>query len=179
MRSPAVDAARGGIGIHPLGTPDLAWLEVAHAACFDEAWSRRELAHILALPGAFGLLARLPNGADEDRIGFALCHVAPGECELLSLGVLPAFRRRGAAARLLEAATERAAPAGARAMFLEVAVDNSVAQSLYRRHGFRTVGRREGYYARPDGNRVAAFTMRRELRAAAAAAGPWRPFLRR
>jgi ribosomal-protein-alanine N-acetyltransferase len=152
------------VSIRPLTAVDLTWLERAHALCFDDPWSRRELAQILALPGAFGLVARVPNGsAVDDRAGFALCRLAPAECELLSLGVLPLFRRRGIGGLLLTAASRRAAPAGARSMFLEVAVDNPAAQTLYRRHGFRPVGRREGYYARPGGRRVAAFTMRRDL----------------
>jgi ribosomal-protein-alanine N-acetyltransferase len=48
-------------------------------------------------------------------------------------------------------------------MFLEVATDNKSAQLLYRSFGFGAVGEREGYYQRPDGSRVSAYTMRADL----------------
>jgi ribosomal-protein-alanine N-acetyltransferase len=34
---------------------------------------------------------------------------------------------------------------------------------LYRSFGFAEVGEREGYYQRPDGTRVSAYTMRCDL----------------
>ena len=55
-------------------------------------------------------------------------------------------------------------------MFLEVAIDNLSAQALYERFRFVRVGTRPDYYARPDGSRMHAYTMRAEL--AAALAGP-------
>ncbi|MFN7144358.1 MAG: CHASE domain-containing protein [Myxococcota bacterium] len=61
------------------------------------------------------------------------------------------------------AAMERAHAAGARVMYLEVAVDNLSAQELYRAHGFERVGLRPDYYERADGSRVSAHTMRCDL----------------
>ena len=46
-----------------------------------------------------------------------------------------------------------------RTVHLEVEESNAPALALYRRLGFRIVGRREGYYAKPDGGKVAALTM--------------------
>jgi ribosomal-protein-alanine N-acetyltransferase len=47
-------------------------------------------------------------------------------------------------------------------MFLEVAVDNVAALALYRSRGFEAVGRRPGYYSRPDGP-IDAMIMRVDL----------------
>jgi [ribosomal protein S18]-alanine N-acetyltransferase len=47
---------------------------------------------------------------------------------------------------------------------------------LYRAFGFGAVGEREGYYQRPDGTRVSAYTMRCDLSrlpSGAAAARSW------
>jgi [ribosomal protein S18]-alanine N-acetyltransferase len=156
------------IGIKSVGPFDLGRLARLHRHCFDDPWSRSDLAHLLALPGGFGLLARVYDrhfaGLDGIRgAGFSLCRVVREECELLSIGVGPGYRRRGIGTALLRASMERCQRAGARTMFLEVAVDNEEAQALYRRYGVREVGRREGYYLRRDGSRVSAYTMRRGL----------------
>jgi ribosomal-protein-alanine N-acetyltransferase len=156
------------ISIKTVGPFDIGRLARLHQSCFDDPWSRSDLAHLLALPGGFGLLARLFEGSlagiDGLRgVGFALCRVVRDEAELLSIGVGPAYRRRSIASVLLKESMARCRQAGARAMFLEVATDNFAAQLLYQSFGFGEVGRREGYYLRPDGSRMSAFTMRCDL----------------
>ena len=156
------------ISIKTVGPFDLGRLSRLHQSCFDDPWSRADLAHLLALPGGFGLIARLFErnlvGLDGLRgVGFALCRVVRDEGELLSIGVGPAYRRRTIGAALLRESIERSRRAGARAMFLEVATDNQSAQGLYTAFGFVPVGTREAYYTRPDGSRVSALTMRCDL----------------
>lgn len=166
---PAVSGVNGRVvTIKPVGPFDVGRLARLHRHCFDEPWSRADLAHLLALPGGFGLIARVVDRhfAAFDGIrgaGFALCRVVRDECELLSIGVGPGYRRRGVGAALLRASMDRCRDAGARTMYLEVAVDNHEAQALYRRYGFREVGRRDGYYLRRDGSRMSAYTMRGDL----------------
>jgi [ribosomal protein S18]-alanine N-acetyltransferase len=84
---------------------------------------------------------------DEDRIaGFLVSRqTAPGERELLNLAVDPSFRRRGIARGLLKAELER----GPGQWFLEVRDSNGAALNLYETFGFRSVGRRDGYYTDP------------------------------
>ena len=159
---------RPTISIKTVGPFDLGRLARLHQSCFDDPWSRADLAHLLALPGGFGLLARLfegnLSGIDGMRgAGFALCRVIRDEGELLSIGVGPSYRRRAIGAVLLRECMERCQRIGANAIFLEVAADNSSAQALYRSFGFVEVGRREGYYQRPDGSRMSALTMRSDL----------------
>jgi ribosomal-protein-alanine N-acetyltransferase len=96
-------------------------------------------------------------------VGFALCRVIRDEGELLSIGVGPVYRRRAIGSALLRESMERCRRAGAATIFLEVATDNRSAQRLYRSFGFDEVGEREGYYQRPDGTRVSAYTMRCDL----------------
>ena len=157
--------------IKPLGAFDLGRLTRLHKHCFEEGWSRADLAHLLALPGGFGLIARQTGGGfagfDALRgIGFALLRVVRDECELLSLGVIPAQRRRGVAAAVLRMSLQSCRDAGAQTMFLEVAIDNLSAQALYERYRFTRVGTRPDYYARPDGTRMHAYTMRADIEAA-------------
>jgi ribosomal-protein-alanine N-acetyltransferase len=156
------------IDIDGIGPFDLGRLARLHRLCFDDAWSRSDLAQLLALPGGFGLLARSPGfhrlGIDTRRLlGFGLCRVVRDESELLSIGIAPDARGRGLGAWLLRACMANCRARGAQRMFLEVAVDNDAARALYDREGFLPVGRREGYYRRADGGRVAAVTMRIDL----------------
>ena len=156
------------VSVRTVGPFDLGRLSRLHKGCFEEAWSRSDLAHLLAMPGGFGLIARMYEGGlaglDAMRgVGFALCRVVRDESELLSIGVGPTYRRRGVAGYLLRASMERARAIGARQMFLEVAIDNEAAQQLYLVHGFECVGTRPEYYQRPSGERTAAYTMRCSL----------------
>jgi ribosomal-protein-alanine N-acetyltransferase len=125
----------------------------------ERPWSRQELAELLASPGVQGLLLQL--GAKE--VGFALCRVAADEAELLTLAVDPAHQRRGVGRSLLAAAIEHVAGAGARTLYLEVAVDNRGARALYDKAGFEESGRRATYYPREDGRTADALLMHFKL----------------
>lgn len=123
-----------------------------------EAWTRG---------GYLGELAdtrtRHYVAAEDDAgtlLGWAgLLSVAP-QGEILTVGTVPAHRRRGIATALVEHLAEHARAHGIGELFLEVREDNDAAQALYRAHGFTAVGRRPGYY---EHGRVAAVVMRREL----------------
>jgi [ribosomal protein S18]-alanine N-acetyltransferase len=132
-----------------------------HAACFPprERWGADAMALQLGQPGAFGLID--PAG------GMLLARLAADEAEILTLAVAPAARRQKRASGLLAAAAARATAAGARAMFLEVAAENTPARSLYAAAGFVEVGRRRRYYA--DGSD--ALLLLRDLTPAATTAG--------
>jgi [ribosomal protein S18]-alanine N-acetyltransferase len=123
-------------------------LAILHRACFpDDPWEAPALARIMALSGGFGWLAWEEN----EPAGFILVRDLGNECEILSLGVAPHWRRRGVARTLLQAAAEEAQRRGLPSIVLEVAVDNEPAFDLYIGIGFATVGRRARYYRRPDG----------------------------
>jgi [ribosomal protein S18]-alanine N-acetyltransferase len=112
-----------------------------HAAAFPpaEAWSRDVMLLQLELPTTIGLIH--PLG------GMVLARVAADEAEILTIAVHPVSQRLGIGGALLRAAKRASAAAGAVTMFLEVAVTNAAARSVYAAHGFTNAGRRPGYYA--------------------------------
>ena len=116
-------------------------LAALHAAAFPPAlaWGADTIAMVLALPGSFGLC--------RDGAGLVLARMAADEAEILTFGVVPAARRRGHGAALLQGALAVARARGAGAMFLEVAAGNAPALALYTREGFAEVGRRRRYYS--------------------------------
>src|ERR1700758_1501447 len=94
---------RAMIEVRPLGAFELAALAELHAACFEDAWDEAALAALLAMPGAFALIA------EADRAdGFVIARAAAGEAEILSLGVRPDLRRRGLGRSLLQSAIAEA-----------------------------------------------------------------------
>jgi ribosomal-protein-alanine N-acetyltransferase len=131
-------------------------LAVLHRACFpDDPWEAGALARIMALAGAFGWLAWV----EDEPVGFVLVRDLGNECEVLSLGVAPRWRRRGTAQTLLAATIAETRRRKLPSLVLEVATDNEPASALYARLGFVPVGRRLRYYRRPDG-RVDALILR-------------------
>lgn len=145
--------------IAPIPANAVEALAILHQACFpDDPWEAPALSRLMALSGGFGWLA----WEDRDPVGFILVRDLGAECEILSLGVAPRWRRRGVARELLAAATAEAQRRGLASIVLEVAVDNDAASNLYAVIGFVTVGRRARYYRRPDG-RIDALILRLAL----------------
>jgi ribosomal-protein-alanine N-acetyltransferase len=135
-------------------TPDdLAQL---HAAAFDDTrgWSAAEFAQLLGQTGVI---------LCDTGHAFALIRVTLDEAELLTLATDPSHRRQGRAKAILAEAESAATNIGAQQMFLEVAEDNAAANALYRKAGYKEVGRRPGYYATKAATPVAALVLRKEL----------------
>ena len=97
---------------------------------------------------------------EGELLGWGGVLVVTGSAELLTVGVVPAARRRGLARLMLAELYREARARGAQEMFLEVRVDNTSARDLYAAEGFADVGTRRGYY---DNGRTDAVVMRREL----------------
>src|SRR5512143_3140715 len=96
-----------------LGALDLDLAAALHRAAFaplgERTWTRQDVAELLASPGVRGVVLQC-EGKD---IGFALGRVAADEAELLTIAVVPDYRRRGAGRALLEAIVAHARAAGA------------------------------------------------------------------
>lgn len=131
--------------VRPASPADAKALAAVEAAAFGpQSWGERSVKGGLAAPHVSALLAFEPDGAAP--AGFALWRRLGGEAEILSLGVAPASRRKGAGAALLEAIVAEARGARLGALFLEVEVGNRAAFALYEKHGFTRIGVRRAYY---------------------------------
>ena len=139
------------------GPADARAMAVLHATSFHRAWIDGEFAELLADRNV--VADRATVGCT--LAGFILSRMAPGEGEILSIAVNATRRGKGLGRSLLDLHMRRLAGRGVGTVFLEVAEDNLPARALYRRAGFRDVGRREGYY--PAGKGSAALVLRRDL----------------
>ena len=128
-----------------------------HARCFKTPppWKAPDFAGFLADPLAFLLV--------EGDAGFLLGRAVVGEAELLTLAVAPEARRRGLGRTLLGRFQYQACLRGAERAFLEVSAENAPAVALYESAGFARVGLRRGYYQAPDGRRIDALVLARDL----------------
>lgn len=110
-----------------------------HATCFVEVWDEAAMTSLMASPGVGTLLATSAEGP----VGMLLYRVVADEAEILTLGVDPNLRRRGAGKSLLQTLLNLKIPQ----VFLEVASSNEDAIKLYTSAGFKQVGLRKAYYA--------------------------------
>jgi len=157
--------ANGDHHIRIAATSDLGALATLHARSFpDESWSITSLATLVAAPSSFCLII---GEEASGPLGFLLGQAVAGEAEVVTFAVDPTERGRGLGARLLAAALATAGTLGALDIYLEVAADNFAARGLYGRAGFVEVGRRQGYYRRPQGT-MDAVIMKRGITASPA-----------
>jgi ribosomal-protein-alanine N-acetyltransferase len=126
-----------------------------HGASFHRGWSDGEIEQMI-----------------RDRNVWRIAQLLDAACGLHPVAAHRARRRfsrsrspsaqrgKGLARRLLDLHLRRLAGLGARAVFLEVDEGNVPALKLYRRAGFREVGRRAGYYQSNQGSRRAGAAAR-------------------
>jgi len=138
---------------------DVAGMVPIHAAAFHRGWSQGEFVELLENRDVAAHRATI----GQTLAGFILSRIVAGEAEILSVAVAPRWRSRGIAGQMLDLHLRSLAGRGVTTVFLEVGETNIPAQRLYRRAGFREVGRREGYYPDPRGQRTAALILRRDI----------------
>jgi ribosomal-protein-alanine N-acetyltransferase len=134
---------------------DAAAIAGVHTASFQRGWGEDEIQRLLIERNV--IAHRAMRG--RKMVGFILSRMAAGEAEILSVAIAPAWRGRNLSRPLLDLHLRRLAGLGVRSVFLEVGEQNTPATRLYRRAGFREVGRRQRYY---DGG-VTALVLRRDL----------------
>ena len=98
--------------------------------------------------------------SEAGLVGFAILMCAVGEGHILNICVAPAARSKGVARQLMQACMQAAHERDVTEMFLEVRPSNLVAITLYEKHGFHEVGRREKYYPAKRGREDALIMAR-------------------
>ncbi|QND51731.1 GNAT family N-acetyltransferase [Phyllobacterium sp. 628] len=149
--------------IEPLVNADAIHLAKLHALTFGQPWNEDEFQALIGQDTVFGFIAREEGNRAAPPGGFVLARLVVDEAEILTVAVAPVSQRRGLGHALMDATLRHLHNARAEMLFLEVDEINTPALALYRRLGFKQVGKRPGYYQTADG-RSAALTMRRDLK---------------
>ncbi len=137
---------------------DAGLLAAIHKECFPTYWNNEEFSDFFAVANTYAWLALSPEPA-----GMIVCRAQHEQADIITLAVLPAWRRQGIARLLLEKAMAHLASLGAERLFLDVKDGNSAAVSLYEAYGFSHVRRRRLYYRSRAGDYTDALVMSKKL----------------
>jgi [ribosomal protein S18]-alanine N-acetyltransferase len=144
------------VSLIPLTISDGETLEQIHKACFPDGWSQDTFQKLLNDKGVCGWMAISPENLP---IGFILARILYNEAEILTFAVQPSVQRNGIGRYLLEELLIFIRSVQCNKLYLEVAIDNEPAVSLYKNMGFQIISTRPDYYKRAPNTLVAAYVM--------------------
>ena len=96
-----------------------------------------------------GLLGRQPRADSSERViaGYVSVWYQGDEAHITEIAVRESLRGNGIGELLLIGSLRAAVEYGSKVMTLEVRVSNFIAQRLYEKYGFKSVGTRKAYYS--------------------------------
>lgn len=110
--------------------------------CFGDRWTAAAFAAELENPSSTYIVAE-KNG---QIVGYAGFWLILEEAHITTIAVNPAEQGQKIGEQLLLHLIRAASTLGAKWLTLEVRVSNTVAQRLYEKYGFSSLGKRRGYY---------------------------------
>lgn len=115
-----------------------------HTQCFNTGaqWDQTAITALLSSPGVHAGIVMV----EDHPAGFIMLRSVVDEAEILTVCVLPEYRKRGLAQQLLAWCDQVAQHKGAQTLFLEVSVNNQSARTLYEKQDFEKLGLRKKYY---------------------------------
>jgi len=132
--------------IRPATARDAPTIEMlANALPTAAHWSSAQYSELFTGPARCVLLLE-EDGATR---GFIAARATNPEWEIENIAIAEPHQRRGLASQLVRALINQAKESAAAAVILEVRASNEPAQSFYKTHAFREVGRRRNYYSNP------------------------------
>lgn len=123
------------IRIEPMRAGDLVVVSHVERACFDDPWDDRELRHLFRRRDGVSRVARRLGWP----IGYVMCVVDGSEVAIMTLAVVPHYRRRGVGTMLVDALKERVCRGRRECVSAWVRERNLPAQLFFRSCGFRWV----------------------------------------
>ncbi|HPI62424.1 MAG TPA: ribosomal protein S18-alanine N-acetyltransferase [Alphaproteobacteria bacterium] len=131
--------------IHPLKATDWQILWQLQQQCFDQSWSLSSWQQVLEVGGTYALLAQ----KNQQKIGYLVFRLTDEVGDILSLGVIPSYRRQGTASCLIRHMMEWGKQEKLKSFLLEVSCKNLSAQKFYQSMGFKLLSIRPNYYYNP------------------------------
>lgn len=133
-----------GLWIRPMKVEDIDEVLNIEKLCFSTPWSREAFkAEVEGNHCARYVVAEL----DGRVIGYGGMWIILDEAHITNLAVHPDYRGRGVGEALMKGLINTASRLKVDGMTLEVRVSNHIAQNLYKKLGFVSVGVRKAYYS--------------------------------
>jgi len=133
--------------IRAMQTGDLVQVQSIDRDSFSLPWPTSAYNYELSNPQSLLWVAEIPGEVSPPKIvGMIVLWLIVDEAHVATLAVEPEYRQQGIGRRLLATALREAAHKGLREATLEVRANNLVAQRLYQKFMFETVGFRPHYY---------------------------------
>lgn len=120
---------------------DASSMAYIHSQSFKNYWKSKTFLKLIKNPSIAMWVAKI-----NIPIGLIVSLSTVGESEIITLAVLPQYRKNGIARNLLKSSMVCMSQNGIRKCHLEVATNNCNAVQLYTSEGFKIVGVRKNYY---------------------------------
>ncbi|MBU6428107.1 MAG: ribosomal protein S18-alanine N-acetyltransferase [Cyanobacteria bacterium REEB65] len=130
------------LAVRPMKGGDIDTVAEIEKLCFGDRWTASAFQAELDNPSSTYVVAV----AEGRVVGYAGFWLILEEAHITTIAVQPSLQGQKIGERLLLRLIKAAADKGAKWMTLEVRVSNQVAQRLYEKYGFSSLGKRRGYY---------------------------------
>lgn len=156
MPAGSVSSRSPELALREVGRESAGILTGIHSQCFPNYWNLEAFSDFFSVAGTRALLVEEEGGAPVAIMVFRLQHE---QADIITICVLPAWRRHGIARLLLTQAMRLARQGGVTDLFLDVEEGNAAAIALYQGFGFTQINRRRLYYRQKDGSFTDALVM--------------------
>lgn len=112
---------------------------------FGAPWSAEEITKDVTAGGNVYVAVAETGG---EKAGYGEIRIVADEAQIYNIAIAPEYRKQGIGEALLTHLIEAGRERGCTLVTLEVRAGNEAAMALYKKLGFREVGRRKGYYAK-------------------------------
>ena len=125
--------------------------EIEKQSFQKEAFSKQQIRYLLTDYNAISLIASIENEVAGFVIGRLEVTRETSYGHIFTIETMPEYRRKGVAEKLLRELEKLFREKGASESRLEVREDNLPAINLYKKLGYKPMGRLEGYYGNAHG----------------------------
>jgi len=134
------------VKIRNMKRSDLHRVHLLETQIFSDAWPMQAFEDCLELDSEGVIVAEVKG----EIVGYAAIITGYEESHLANIAVMPQFRGKSIAKKLLNCILDIARRAKSQCIFLDVRPSNLAAISLYEKFGFVELYRRPGYYRTPN-----------------------------
>jgi ribosomal-protein-alanine N-acetyltransferase len=148
-----------GFSLCQVSEAEAGTLTEIHEKCFPRYWNREAFTDFFSVKGTCAFLVE----ENDNPVAMMVYRISFEQADIMTIAVLPQWRRRGIAEKMLSEMLAKCRNTGVKKIFLEVEDGNISAFNLYEKCGFKQIGRRKLYYQQLDGSYTDALVMEKKL----------------